>query len=242
MRLSPGKQKEMLYKNKGRYGTTWREMANALGVKRYQVVGWAFEQSLIPEDKFFEIDKNGEYLNYVIERLPENWGQIKAGAILSARFNKPKPCKFFEHSEEFAELVGILLGDGNITVYIKGRAQVYQVSVASGRKNEEAYARNFVAPLLTKLSGLNTKIRLKKNVVYSYLSSKELVKELERNGLFHGNKIKNKLKIPDWIFENKKYLRACIRGLIDTDGSVYRLSNKDPKLGRISFKNHNPLL
>ena len=242
VRLSPGKQKEMLYKNKCRYGKTWREMANALGVKRYQVVGWAFEQSLIPEDKFLEIDKNGEYREYVIEVLPENWGQVKAGAILCARFNKTKPCKSFEHSEEFAELVGILLGDGNITAYVNGRAQVYQVNVASGRKNEESYARNFVAPLLTKLSGIGHKILLKNNAVYSCINSKEFVKELERNGLLPGNKIKNKLRIPGWIFEKDRYLRACIRGLVDTDGSVHRLSNKDPHLGRISFKNFNQFL
>ncbi len=242
VRLFPGKQKEMLYKNKGRYGTTWREMAGTLGVERYQVIGWVFERSLIPEDKFLEIDKNGEYLKYVIELLPENWGKLKAGAILSARFNKTKPCKSFEHSEDSAELTGILLGDGNITAYVNGRAQVYQVSVASGMKNEEEYARNFVAPLLTKLSGIDCTILLRDNAVYSRINSKEFVKELGRHGLHPGNKIKNKLRIPGWIFEKDRYLRACIRGLVDTDGSVHRLSNKDPQLGRISFKNFNQFL
>jgi hypothetical protein len=242
VRLFPGKQKEMLYKNKGRYGTTWREMAGILGVERYQVVGWVFERSLIPEDKFFEIDKNGEYLKYVIELLPENWGKLKAGAILSARFNKPKLCKSFEHSEDSAELTGILLGDGNITAYINGRAQVYQVSVASGRKNEEEYARNFVAPLLTKLSGIDYTLFLRNNAVYSRINSKEFVKELGRHGLHPGNKIKNKLRIPGWIFEKDEYLRACIRGLVDTDGSICHLSNKDPHLGRITFKSFNSYL
>lgn len=242
VRLSPGKQKEMLCKYKCSHGITWREMADVLGVKLYQVRDWAFERCLIPEDKFLEIDKDGDYSKYVIEVLPENWGQKKAGALLCARFNKTKPCKPFEHSEDSAELTGILLGDGNITAYVNGRAQVYQVSVASGRKNEEEYARNFVGPLLTKISGMDHEIRLKENVIYSRILSKEFVKELGRNGLIPGNKIKNKLRIPRWIFEKDEYMRACIRGLVDTDGSVHHLSNKDPHLGRISFKNFNRFL
>lgn len=242
VRLAPGKQREMLCKNKGRYGKAWREMADALGVKRHCLNDWVFEGSLIPENVFIEIDRDGEYRKYVIEVLPENWGKKKNGAILCARFNKPRPCKLLGHNEEFAELFGIMLGDGNVTAYVNGRAQVYQVSVATGRKNEEAYARGFVAPLMSKLSGLDCKIILKGNVIYSWINSRKFVEELGRNGLPHGDKIKNKLRIPEWIFSKEEYLRACIRGLVDTDGSVYRLSNQDPHLGRISFKNFNPYL
>lgn len=166
----------------------------------------------------------------------------KAWGIFCARFSTPNPCKSLEHSKEFAELAGILLGDGNVYVYENGRTQVHQVRIASGRKTEEEYARGFVAPLLTNLSGINSKFLLKRNVIYSCINSKEFVKELERNGMRRGDKIKNKVGIPAWISADDEFLRACIRGLIDTDGSVYRLSNKDPHLGRISFKNFNSVL
>jgi hypothetical protein len=40
VRLFPGKQKELFYSNKARYGKTWREMADDLGDKDYQVRDW----------------------------------------------------------------------------------------------------------------------------------------------------------------------------------------------------------
>lgn len=36
-----------------------------------------------------------------------------------------------------------------------------------------------------------------------------------------GAKIKQTVLIPDWIKEDKKYTIACLRGLIETDGSIY---------------------
>ena len=54
-----------------------------------------------------------------------------------------------------------------------------------------------------------------------------------------GNKIQNKSTIPKWILENEKFLKACLKGLIDTDGSVFRMSQKDFNLLRISFTNFN---
>lgn len=36
-----------------------------------------------------------------------------------------------------------------------------------------------------------------------------------------GSKYKQKISIPDWIKSNKDYSIACIRGLFETDGSIY---------------------
>lgn len=35
------------------------------------------------------------------------------------------------------------------------------------------------------------------------------------------------MKIPSWIFKRKNYLKACIRGLIDTDGSVCPITGRN---------------
>ena len=48
--------------------------------------------------------------------------------------------------------------------------------------------------------------------------------------------------MPNWIFRNNGFLKACLRGLIDTDGSVFRMSKKDPHLLRLSFTNCNHTL
>lgn len=38
----------------------------------------------------------------------------------------------------------------------------------------------------------------------------------------NGSKHKQNISIPEWIKENKKYSIACIRGLFETDGSIYK--------------------
>lgn len=57
-----------------------------------------------------------------------------------------------------------------------------------------------------------------------------------------GDKIANSVTIPKWIKKNRRFLRCCLRGLIDTDGSIYRLKPHWPNLIQISFKSNNKRL
>lgn len=36
-----------------------------------------------------------------------------------------------------------------------------------------------------------------------------------------GSKIKQKVRIPKWIFSKKEYIKECLKGLLQTDGSIY---------------------
>ncbi|PIP55912.1 MAG: hypothetical protein CO183_01335 [Candidatus Zambryskibacteria bacterium CG_4_9_14_3_um_filter_42_9] len=40
-------------------------------------------------------------------------------------------------------------------------------------------------------------------------------------GIEIGSKIRNQVKVPDWIEDNLGYKKKCIRGLFDTDGCFY---------------------
>ena len=60
-------------------------------------------------------------------------------------------------------------------------------------------------------------------------------------GIKPGNKKKNNQGIPSWIKNNKKYLIKCIKGLIDTDGSIHYISKKNLNL-RISYTSYIPKL
>ena len=75
------------------------------------------------------------------------------------------------------------------------------------------------------------------NAMYLECHSKELVNFFDKKGFKPGNKIKNKLRIPKWILENKNFLKVCLRGLYDTDGSVYKLTNQNSH--QICFTNVN---
>lgn len=59
-------------------------------------------------------------------------------------------------------------------------------------------------------------------------------------GLKVGDKIKNKVKIPNWILEKKKFLVRCLKGLFETDGNYSE--NKKFYVQFIEFENRCPEL
>lgn len=170
---------------------------------------------------------------------PKNWGQVKGGKNSTGntkRISMPNP------SEELAEFFGIVLGDGNVESYKKGKKiRAYSVKIAGDSLNDYEYLVNYVFVLSKKLFNIEPKIYFSKRsrCAYVVLHGVMLVKYLEKMGLTSGNKIKNQVTIPSWIWEKEEYLKSCIRGLIDTDGSVYELLPNWPGLFQISFDNNN---
>lgn len=58
------------------------------------------------------------------------------------------------------------------------------------------------------------------------ISSRNLVEYLQSTGLKEGDKIRNRARVPSWVGSSDKYIAACLRGLIDTDGSFYSYRHK----------------
>lgn len=50
-----------------------------------------------------------------------------------------------------------------------------------------------------------------------------------------GNKLTQEAGVPSWIFKNKKCKISCLRGLLQTDGCIY----KDRGYTMVNFVNHN---
>lgn len=152
-----------------------------------------------------------------------------------------KPIKKPSFSEKLAEFVGIMLGDGEITRY--------QVKVSLNSKNEKEYSK-FVESLIKKLFNVHvgTRYRKKDSSLELVVSRKELVQFCTKKlGLLRGNKVKQQIDIPSWIKQNKLYLIACLRGLMDTEGCVfshrYRVNGKLYRYKKLAFKNNSyPLI
>ena len=130
-------------------------------------------------------------------------------------------------SEELAEFVGIMLGDGNINPSYRDKKTKkyryqYAIRICGHKTNDREYLLDYVKPLAYKLFKIKFNIyeHSSKEALYLAISDKNFYFTLEHWGLIPGNKKLNNVKIPTWIFSRKKYIRACIRGLIDTDGSV----------------------
>lgn len=132
-------------------------------------------------------------------------------------------CKYIRKpnfSQNLAEFVGIVLGDGGITQR--------QITITLHDKDDKEYSK-FVVALIKKLFNVpvGTYHRKRDSVVNYVISRSELVRFcVDKLGLKKGNKIKQQIDIPNWIKRNKQYRVVCVRGLVDTDGCVFTHSYK----------------
>lgn len=126
-----------------------------------------------------------------------------------------KEIKYPRRSKEPAELIGIILGDG-------GLPGNHQLTIAFNSRTDNEHAR-FMQELLHRLFKVSYHIHYRKgsNGADIVVSSSNLVNCLVGQELKTGNKVKNQVDIPEWINRNTEYQKACLRGLIDTDGSFY---------------------
>lgn len=239
VKLKENKQKELICFIKTQHSFTWKEFAEYLNVKPEALKEWYLENCLLPLETFKKLNKGHTFDKFLIEVKDEHWGQSLGGTVSlgSTKFiNKP------EKSGELSEFIGIVLGDGNINLYKKGKnIGTYSLRICGHSEYDFEYLTGFISPLIIKLFHVEPKFYSSKisKALYVIVNSKELINFLVGMGLANGNKIKNKVSIPRWITEDIKYSRACLRGLIDTDGSIFRMSQRDSNLIRISFKNHN---
>ena len=162
----------------------------------------------------------------------ESKGQYnKKWIVRSAPLKIEKPAK----SEKLAEFVGIVLGDGCISNN--------QLTITLHRKDDADYAK-FVTQLIQKL--FNVPVGIYKNkhaLANSYVISRvELVRFcVNKLGLKIGHKVKQQVDVPDWIKNDISFSVACLRGLVDTDGSIfthrYKVAGKYYKYKKLAFNN-----
>ncbi len=231
-----GKQRELIKEFKRISGLKWNELANFLKIKTGTLKSYYYESSLIPGALYKKLDKNTNYKKFILEKKSENWGKKKGGSISKGN---TKEIEIPGRSERLAEFYGVMLGDGNVTKISGYKIGVYSIRIVGDFNNEREYILNFVKPLVENLFKINVKVGKYKssNCIFAEAYSRRLVDFLEGMGFIAGDKIRNRLRIPVWIKENKAYVTACLRGLFDTDGSFYRLGKQNSY--QIQFKNHN---
>jgi len=144
-----------------------------------------------------------------------------------------------KESPAFAELFGILIGDGGITKY--------QVNITLNCDTDHEYSI-FVSELIRKLFKIEPKIYKIKGAraINICISSRNMVDFLIQKGLKMGHKINNGILIPNWILNSELYKKRCIRGMLDTDGSVFiekhKIKGKIYEYPRLNFSSGSPLL
>lgn len=239
IKLSKGKQNELILLAKNKL--TWKELASKLNCsEQYLKRDLKYENITLSNEVYAELCLLSKinFDKFIENKLDDNWGSSKGGLNSTGSTIKLIPPK---KDEKLAEFIGAVLGDGNITFYQKGKKiGVYSIRIAGDLEKDSRYHK-YLKSLGEKLFNIKGKeiLRPKNNERFLAFNSKKLVEFFISMGLKPGDKIKNQTTIPSWIFNDSKCIRSCIRGLIDTDGSFHRMSNKDPNLLRIDFANHN---
>lgn len=174
------------------------------------------------------------------QKRKENWRRWwqEKGRLLKTIENQPQPFNIPKQSVKLAEFIGIMLGDGGITDY--------QIAITLNKKDDRGYIQ-FVEKLISELFKVKVGRTIRESVITLTVSRINLVKYCQSIGLVKGNKVKQKIDIPKWVISNEKYTVACLRGLIDTDGSVfthsYKVNSKWYFYKKISFSSHSgPLI
>lgn len=228
IRLKEGYQRKLVLLAKSENNFTWERLAERLGVARNYLVNEIRTEKRTLSEVIYNTLCNLADVNFdkhIVNRLDDNWGRSKGG-VNSGSFREPK-LLVKKTSVELAELIGIILGDGNI--WCDGSKGYYYLRICGDSEKDRDYLLNYVKPLVENLFNVKmffTKYTGKNEMIIG-VGNKDVVHTLNYFGLPAGNKKKNDVGIPNWIFESDEYLKVCIRGLIDTDGCVCPITGRD---------------
>lgn len=122
------------------------------------------------------------------------------------------------HSSTLAYIVGVALGDGNLSCPNK-RAIRLRITC------------DLVYPLLIEeiVAALqkifpNNKVsicKMKKGTYIDISVYSNTLKDLMPWEFGKGSKFAQQAHVPQWILKHKSYLKNCLKGLLQTDGSIY---------------------
>ncbi|MFH1400928.1 MAG: LAGLIDADG family homing endonuclease [Nanoarchaeota archaeon] len=134
-----------------------------------------------------------------------------------------------------AELTGILLGDGSISIYPSERFSTYYRCKVTLDSREGQYISH-VSSLMETALGSRPKLRLKKNehTAELLLFEKRIVLALTDFGFVPSPKW-GRARIPA-PFNNTQFGRHVLRGYFDTDGCVVRANNNGTLYPRLEMK------
>lgn len=202
---------------KQNYKFTWKELANKLSISPHSIrEKWIKKGCTIPLSLFKQLIKLHPKLTFSkirneIDILDPYWGQRNVSHS-NRKVGLPKL-----NSKKFAEFYGIMLGDGCIYSNLSG------ICISGHSILDKDYLENYVNNLILDLFKIKPKFYYskKQKALRCILYSKKVVLFLKKIGFPIGKKLTQKVKIPQLFFNSKLLIKNCIKGMTDTDGSVY---------------------
>ena len=144
-------------------------------------------------------------------------------------------------NEKTAEIVGLCFGDGSLTKRHSGKNKgKLRFQMRGSITEDREHYDDYVKPLFDRVIGaIPTTIYNGKKPYYGISTeSGKICNYLVSLGIPVG--IKNELIIPEWILQDRNYMKGFLRGFFDTDGSIfcqksYNVQNSLHRLIKISF-------
>ena len=205
LNLKPGEQKTILKNFKSKLGLTWIEVADLLGVNRSMIFFYCNDDCRLPV-------RHTQKLCQVSGISQARFRRFETVELIGKRRNFIKKP---ELDEDLAEFIGLLSGDGCLTVN-------YAVVITCSALVDSHYVEERVSGLFRSLFEVEPKVWRSKNVAKCRVYSKELHGFISETFNFPVGKKKGRLKIPSKILNDKCLLAAFLRGVFDTDGSFHR--------------------
>lgn len=135
-----------------------------------------------------------------------------------------KTCGFDSHlrhhfnmrNSNTAYVIGAALGDGNLS-NPNGRATRLRISCDA--KYPDLITRiGRSLEIMLPDNSINSVDRGNCIDVYCYSNKLEVILGWKADS---GSKYVQRTRVPQWIFQRDTYIRACLKGLIETDGSIF---------------------
>src|SRR3989344_3727221 len=121
-------------------------------------------------------------------------------------------------SSELAEEIGLHLGDGSMNFY-KGRG-FYQLR--GDINSDRAHYESVIKPLYKKLYNLDVNLRdMPSDSVYGFQIWSQALVSFKAHALKLPLGFKRDFDVPWFIIGNDDYKKSFVRGVFDTDGTLY---------------------
>jgi len=191
----------------------------------------------IPYSTFLEFLNHVDNKKYFLSNIQikdQNWGRIKGGKKTYELYQnifdegRKKGSSIVKYkfdintrlTNDLSEVLGAFIGDGFTNSY----GTTYMTQFTGDNRSEREYYINKIIPTIKKISSYcNPILSNKGNTLKLTIYSKEFHNLLvNRFKLKPGKKVYD-VTIPDEILKSgkKEIISSCIRGIFDTDGSVY---------------------
>ena len=210
-----------------KFNWSQNDLCTKLRFHRHTVLRWENKQKFPYKKSIHRVINLIEERNMSIQEL------IDLGKTSLEGFSKDvtKSKLSLEPSEELAELIGIILGDGEIM-------KDGTIRISFDPKKDKNFLYRNVFPLVKNILGNKISFESDKRVAfYNIAFQRYLGRDCH---LKAGNKFHNNWSIPAWCFERNEYLSAVLRGLFDTDGYFgYHSGSTELMFGRFSERSTN---